>query len=401
MWRQYLEPIHVAVILFPLLAIAMAVPLFAYHYHRYGAISRWQVFVNYSFYFYLLCAYFLIILPLPSRASVAALTTPTHNFHPLLVYYTFKATGFSLHNAATWIPTLHTAGFQQPFFNIMLTIPFGFYLHYYFKRGFFTTIVLSFCLSLFFEVTQLTGLYGLYVRPYRLFDVDDLLLNTTGGFIGWLGAPLFSWLLPSKERIETANAKRAHQVGLLRRFTAFVIDMLFVGTFTGIFMIGGLAFDHDPNMWLLLVLGLLLFVFIPQGLFKGTTIGLRAVYLQVKATNWRTASWLQVIIRNLVIYIPLILIGLGLQHIFNIHGQLTSFGLVGTFTVLTILIFMVDIVLAAMMPTYPLLFERLSHTTTISSFVTDEQQTAPIRKQSTPSSPKKNYTTRSERHQSR
>ena len=33
--------------------------------------------------------------------------------------------------------------------------------------------IFSFLLSLFFEVTQLTGLYFLYPGSYRLFDVDD------------------------------------------------------------------------------------------------------------------------------------------------------------------------------------------------------------------------------------
>ena len=74
--------------------------------------------------------------------------------------------------------------FFQFLFNVIMTVPFGIYLRYYFKCRFLKTLILSFCLSLFFELTQLSGLYFIYPRSYRLFDVDDLLANTLGCF--WL-----------------------------------------------------------------------------------------------------------------------------------------------------------------------------------------------------------------------
>ena len=43
----------------------------------------------------------------------------------------------------------------------------------------------GFGLSLTVELTQLTGLWGLYPCPYRQFDVDDLILNTTGVALGF------------------------------------------------------------------------------------------------------------------------------------------------------------------------------------------------------------------------
>ncbi|GEK29197.1 VanZ family protein [Furfurilactobacillus siliginis] len=368
MLHQFFEPIQIAIILFPLIAIGMALPLFAYHYHRYGAISRWQVFVNYSFFFYLLCAYFLIILPLPTRSAVAALTTPKYNLHPLLVCHAFRETGFSLANTATWIPTLHAPGFQQPFFNVVLTMPFGFYLHYYFKRGIISSILLSFCLSLFFELTQLSGLYGLYVRPYRLFDVDDLLLNTTGGTIGWLIAPFFTWLLPSREKIAAANAKQATRVGLIRRWTAFLIDWLIIGVAAlFVYLIGELlGFETSLTLWV--SLGVLIFILLPEGLFNGRTIGLRAVHLQIQTLKWQRPSWSQVIIRNVVCYGALILLFNSFSALLNNEANLSAHPfVVGGFMILAIACF-IDFILAHTIKAYPMLFERLSKTTTISSF---------------------------------
>ena len=39
---------------------------------------------------------------------------------------------------------------------------------------------------IFFEVTQLTGIFFIYPKAYRLFDVDDLLINTLGGILGFI-----------------------------------------------------------------------------------------------------------------------------------------------------------------------------------------------------------------------
>lgn len=43
-------------------------------------------------------------------------------------------------------------------------------------------------LSLGVELTQLTGIWGLYPCAYRQFDVDDLILNVTGVAAGFLAA---------------------------------------------------------------------------------------------------------------------------------------------------------------------------------------------------------------------
>lgn len=75
---------------------------------------------------------------------------------------------------ATYFYLLKESAFLQVAFNVLLTVPFGIYLRYYFRRSFLQTICISFFLSLFFELTQVTGLYGIYNCAYRLFDIDDL-----------------------------------------------------------------------------------------------------------------------------------------------------------------------------------------------------------------------------------
>lgn len=55
-------------------------------------------------------------------------------------------------------------------------------------------------LTLTVELTQLTGLWGLYPCAYRQFNVDDLILNALGVVVGFLLARI-----SSKGRSETSN----------------------------------------------------------------------------------------------------------------------------------------------------------------------------------------------------
>lgn len=66
--------------------------------------------------------------------------------------------------------------------NVLIFMPFGFFMPMasrYWNRSFFLTVFYSFGLSFFVEVFQLLTKVG-------SFDVDDLLLNTVGGLLGYL-----------------------------------------------------------------------------------------------------------------------------------------------------------------------------------------------------------------------
>ena len=69
----YLEPVRIAVLVFPLIAAFFTIPFLIQNYRKYGGIAMMRVLVVYSFILYSLCAFFLTILPLPSREAVAAM----------------------------------------------------------------------------------------------------------------------------------------------------------------------------------------------------------------------------------------------------------------------------------------------------------------------------------------
>ena len=69
--ESYRIPIEFAVMLFPLIAFLFTLPFLIYQYRKYGAVPFFKGIIVYSFILYLLTAYLMVILPLPSIKEVA------------------------------------------------------------------------------------------------------------------------------------------------------------------------------------------------------------------------------------------------------------------------------------------------------------------------------------------
>ena len=173
----YKLPIATAFIFFPIIAFVFTLPFLIYQYRKYGSIPFLRSVIFYSFILYLLCAYFLVILPLPTIDEVKNLTTETTQLVPFdFIRQLSNTISFHWNELSSYLTIIKSPTFYIAAFNILLTLPFGVYLRYYFECKWHKIILYGFLLSLFFELTQLTGLYGIYPRPYRLFDVDDLIV---------------------------------------------------------------------------------------------------------------------------------------------------------------------------------------------------------------------------------
>lgn len=72
--------------------------------------------------------------------------------------------------------------------NILIFVPYGFFISMASRsRGFFKTLLCSMLLSLGVEIVQLFTRVG-------SFDVDDILLNTIGGVLGYIVFVLCNWI---------------------------------------------------------------------------------------------------------------------------------------------------------------------------------------------------------------
>ena len=225
----YKLPIATAFIFFPIIAFIFTLPFLIYQYRKYGSIPFLRSVIFYSFILYLLCAYFLVILPLPTIDEVKNLTTETTQLVPFdFIRQLSNTISFHWNELSSYLTIIKSPTFYIAAFNILLTLPFGVYLRYYFECKWHKIILYGFLLSLFFELTQLTGLYGIYPRPYRLFDVDDLILNTAGALLGCLLTPLISKILPSRKELDEHSFRRGKKVTFFRRALSCCIDFFFL-----------------------------------------------------------------------------------------------------------------------------------------------------------------------------
>lgn len=274
--------IQTAFLCFPFVALFFTIPYMLFQYHKYGSINSYRSLLIYSFLLYLLCAYFLVILPLPSIEFVSNITTPSYNLRPFyFVSEILNKTNFTVSDFATYFPTMKNPAFYEAFFNMLLTVPFGIYLHYYFKCNFKKTFFYSFCFSLFFELTQLTGLYFIYPRSYRVFDVDDLIINTFGGCVGYVLGFLFLKFLPSREEIDQKTIEKGSTVSFLKRVFSFGIDftLFFLFSFC-IWYFGKKMFPSSIIFFSAIFVSFFLFFLLLPFFLKGKTLGMKFLKLQ-------------------------------------------------------------------------------------------------------------------------
>lgn len=179
--ETYAGVIKDAILLFPAVAAVITLPYVIYNYHEFGSVLSLRCVVVYSFVLYLLCTCFLVVLPLPSRAEVAAMTGTRVQLVPLTelkqAMTVFRVQGFNLsalkRNTPLW----------QFVFNMLMLAPFGAYLHYYFRCGWKRTVLFSFLLSLLL-LAAIGGMIALLLRGSRRLNGRKQLAGVVGLFAG-------------------------------------------------------------------------------------------------------------------------------------------------------------------------------------------------------------------------
>lgn len=306
----YLIPLQSALLLFPFLAAMITLPYIIMQYRKYGSILPIRVLIVYSFIFYLLCAYFLVVLPLPPIEEVASYTKPIMQLIPFASLNEFTMNSSLIWNdPATYLTALNEPSLYLIVFNILLTVPFGVYLRYYFQCSWKKTLLLTFLLTLSFECLQLSALFGYYPRPYRLFDVDDLITNTLGGMLGYAITPVFAHFLVSRSRMDEKAYDRGRSVSPLRRVLAFFFDNLIVLLTTAI-ITALILFLHDEFLLIspanricfIYLAVVFVYLFILPILMHGKTLGKAAVKIKLVTMDGHTPHWYQYLLHFMILY---------------------------------------------------------------------------------------------------
>ncbi len=202
----------VATVLGSVLAVLLLAPVAAREYRRDGRLGPDDLALLVSGAIYALAVWTYTLLPMPAgdHVCVGRQTTPFATIREIR-----PAPGDSL------VTLVHDPAFLQVALNVLLFVPLGFYVRRLLGQGVLVATVVGLALSLAVETTQVTGVWGLYDCAYRVFDVDDLLVNTAGAAVGSLLSALVV-------RRHDEPAALPTSISLGRRWIGMASDVLFV-----------------------------------------------------------------------------------------------------------------------------------------------------------------------------
>jgi len=194
-------------------AIVLLIPVAAYEYRRDGKLGPGDLAVLLSGAVYGLALWTYTLLPMPAGDSYHCAGRQTEPFE------TIRSIGFR--DTDGLIGLVHDPAFLQVALNVLLFVPLGFFVRKVLGRGVVVATVLGFGISLLIEATQTTGVWHLFDCAYRLFDVDDLIVNTVGATAG----SLLAALVVRRRRGEVVLPT---SITYGRRLVGMVCDVLFV-----------------------------------------------------------------------------------------------------------------------------------------------------------------------------
>jgi len=195
------------------LAVLLLIPVAAYQYRRDGRFGPGDLLVMLGAAIYGLALWAYTMLPLPSG-----------DYRCVGKQLTLGATVQEIRPARGegWATLVHDPAFLQVALNLVLFVPLGYYVRRVLGRGVVVATLVGFGVSLLIEATQGSGLWFLYRCAYRLFDVDDLAVNTLGAAVG---SVLAMALVP---RRDDTPRPLPTTLTLGRRWMGMVCDLVFV-----------------------------------------------------------------------------------------------------------------------------------------------------------------------------
>ncbi|SFA92349.1 Glycopeptide antibiotics resistance protein [Cohnella sp. OV330] len=298
MLGSYLFPISYAFLSFPIAAAIFTVPFLVVQYRRHGYVHKIRALILYLLLLYLLNAVFIILLPLPPSIHNAPPDAGSYfqwiPFHFLTDIV--RETGVKPGRPSTYPHLLGERAVLQVAFNVLLTIPFGLFLRYYFSAHWIRCLLLSLGLSLLFETTQVTGIFGIFDYPYRLFDVDDLITNTAGGMLGYVLAEWFASRLPRIDRLDAEVDLSLKRVSYTRRALAAGIDWCLLLPVCAV-----LGMLRLPILYVFGFVVIVYFIVIPYAT-NGRTAGKWVVRIRVRGKGERVALQ-ELIVRYGLLYL--------------------------------------------------------------------------------------------------
>lgn len=231
-----------AILAWPFVAMLMTLPVLVIQYRRYNHLIWHRVAGVYLFILYSLALVSFTLYPMPDNPTVFC---QDYQLSPQL-------------NPLAFIADIREDGFRailQITMNFIFFLPLGVFARLLLRWRLLAVLGVSLGVSLLIETAQLTGVFGAYPCSYRLFDIDDLIINTLGGVVGYV----LAMVLPQKELKHAEHSDVIRQAGLLRHLVAFLIDQavaqfVTIITLLALYFTLGKDFATDVNQTIYIIM---------------------------------------------------------------------------------------------------------------------------------------------------
>ena len=197
------------------LATVLFVPVAAVHYRRHGRLTGGDLAALLTTTVYGLALWTYTLLPLPDSRDFTC-REPITRVSTLV-------DGIRAYPHDTLLDLARNPMVLQIVLNVVLFVPLGVLLRVRARRGVLVAGSVGLAVSLLIELTQYTGIWGLYPCAYRYFDVGDLIANPTGAVVGSILAALVVGRTPEP------RPTVAPRLTAGRRLVALVSDLLVIG----------------------------------------------------------------------------------------------------------------------------------------------------------------------------
>src|SRR5947209_5240498 len=139
--NEYVQPLVVALLGFPVISLLVLIP-FAYRaYRRYGRLPMWRTCIFFSFLYYALVVFFLTNWPFPVVTPDFCKFFRSDTNPQLDIFFIVKYLRDTVRPLTFWSIVSSFGGFQI-LANVLLFLPLGVYLRYYFERSFAATVLI-------------------------------------------------------------------------------------------------------------------------------------------------------------------------------------------------------------------------------------------------------------------
>jgi glycopeptide antibiotics resistance protein len=201
-----------AVLFGSFLAVLAFLPMVAVRYRKAGRLRLIDVLLLLACAVYFVALWTYTLVPIPETPNYEC---AWHNLRPFRFLDDIKKGiaedhGFRLTND----------GLLQAVFNVVLFLPLGGFIRLVFRRGVIVATLVGGLITCIIEYAQYSAVFGLFPCAYRIGDIDDVMLNTAGAFIG----SVITW--PFAKLLHSQPQPRVTEVTIGRRLVGVLADLM-------------------------------------------------------------------------------------------------------------------------------------------------------------------------------